>query len=731
MNSGSNPAKPSRLYAGSGSFPGGFPENQEEYQPPALTSQAREDVERLRAKVRAHNPGYVYSNGVSLPSQIPSVPELLDELAYNVRAARTDRAIPNTPLPEVEQSELAKAGFDWKVIADRAISALETGTRRPLPLANDPEAATIPGLDVIAASRHESESAAPVEPEVSAPVDEVPQPEVTQPLSTVEADLAAAEPPLAGIETPEVDEAAAPEAVAATEFSQAEAAADATNEAEPNLMGETAATPAPPSPEPVDVALGEPAVLPEAEDIAPAEAPTAALEEIDLSDEDLADLDIDDVDLDDLEAVPEPPAPSEETAFEETLAQAEDLVSDRVYDQDVLEPEGNDDEQFVGDVEAETATWVTPDAPAAAEPEVSAPAEPDGSAQVSPEADTIPEAALQTTAQAEPEDLLSEDVDLEADLDDLDLDLDDLDLGEFDVTEADSAEANEPDAATEGTAPEEAVAEEPAAQDVSPEQESVEAPAEDETAPVEEEAIPAEDATEEPVAEEAMEEAPAEEEAVPAEEAPEAPAQEAVPEADAEDAVVFETPSEIVQPVEDTEAEPETPLPGSEAIGSEVEEPDAAEDAVEVEYVEVSEDYEPEPGEEIEYIEVEDTSETPGEAETEAVDSEESDLPPADETVGTADTTDAADAADNAETAEDVETDETGELPFEIPTVEGDIPQAMQEGYSGWKPMTAENATAVDEELFAQLDDEPEAKPAKRGFFAKLFGRNKANQTED
>lgn len=730
MNSGSNPAKPSRLYAGSGSFPGGFPENQEEYQPPALTSQAREDVERLRAKVRAHNPGYVYSNGVSLPSQIPSVPELLDELAYNVRAARTDRAIPNTPLPEVEQSELAKAGFDWKVIADRAISALETGTRRPLPLANDPEAATIPGLDVIAASRHESEPAAPAEPEVSAPVDEVSQPEVTQPPSAAEADLAAAEPPLAGIETPEVDEAAAPEAVAATEFSQPEAAADATNEAEPNLMGETAATPAPPSPEPVDVALGEPAVLPEAEDIAPAEAPTA-VEEIDLNDEDLADLDIDDVDLDDLEVAPEPPAPSEETAFEETLAQAEDLVSDRVYDEDVLEPEGNDDEQFVGDVEAEPATWVTPDTPVAAEPEVSAPADPDGSAQVSPEADTVPEVAPETAAQAEPEDLLSEDVDLEADLDDLDLD--DLELDEFDETEDDSPEANETDAATEGTAPEEAVAEEPAPQDVSPEQETVEVPVEEEPVPVAEEAIPAAEVAEEALEEATAEEeaAPAEEEAVPAEEAPEAPAQEAVPEADAEDAVVFETPSEIVQPVEDTEAEPETPLPGSEAIGSEVEEPDAAEDAVEVEYVEVSEDYEPEPGEEIEYIEVEDTSETPGEAETEAVDSEESDLPPADETVGTADTTDAADAADNAETAEDVETDETGELPFEIPTVEGDIPQAMQEGYSGWKPMTAENATAVDEELFAQPDDEPEAKPAKRGFFAKLFGRNKANQTED
>lgn len=721
MNSGSNPAKPSRLYAGSGSFPGGFPEDKEEYQPPALTSQAREDVERLRAKVRAHNPGYVYTNGVSLPSQIPSVPELLDELAYNVRAARTDRAIPNTPLPEVEQSELAKAGFDWKVIADRAISALETGTRRPLPLANDPESATIPGLDVIAASRRESESAAEVESEVSAPAEEVPQPEAVQPPSVAEADLAAPEPPLADVETPEVDEVAAPEVVAATEFSQPEEAATAADEAAPNLMGETAAVPAPPSPEPVDVALGEPAVLPEAEDIAPAETPAVAVEEIDLNDEDLADLDIDDVDLDDLEvapAPPAPPAPSEETAFEETLAEAEDLVSDRVYDDDVLEPEGNDDEQFVGDVEAEPATWVTPDTPVAAEPEVPAPAEPDGSAQVSPEADTVPEAALQTAAQAEPEELLSDDVDLDVDLDDLDLD--DLDLGEFDETEVDIPEANKIDAATE-----EAVAEEAAAQDVSPEQEAVEAPVEEEPAPVAEEAIPAEEVEEEAVAEEAMEEAPAEAEAAPAEEVPEAPAQEAAPEADAEDAVVFETPSEIVQPVEDTEAEPEAPLPGSEAIGSEVEEPEVAEDAVEVEYVEVSEDYEPEPGEEIEYIEVEDTVETSGEAGMEAADSEESDLPPAGET------TDTADASDIAETTEDIETDETTEIPFEIPTVEGDIPQAMQEGYSGWKPMTAENTTGADEELFAQPDDEPEAKPAKRGLFAKLFGRNKANQTED
>lgn len=711
MNSGSNPAKPSRLYAGSGSFPGGFPEDQEEYQPPALTSQAREDVERLRAKVRAHNPGYVYTNGVSLPSQIPSVPELLDELAYNVRAARTDRAIPNTPLPEVEQSELAKAGFDWKVIADRAISALETGTRRPLPLANDPEAATIPGLDVIAASRHESEPAAPAEPEVSVPVDEVSQPEVTEPPSAAEADLADAEPPLADVETPEVDEAAAPEAAAATEFSEPEDAADATDEAEPNLMGETAAVPAPPSPQPVDVALGEPAVLPEPEDIAPAEVPAEAVEEIDLSDEDLADLDVDDVDLDDLEAAPEPPAPNTETSFEETLAAAEDLVSDRVYDQDVLEPEGNDDEQFVGDVEAETATWVTPDTPAAAEGEAQTQAEPDGSAQVPPEADTVPEAALQTAAQAEPENLLSDDVDLEADLDDLDLD--DLDLGEFDVTEADSPEATETDAAGEDLPVEQEAA--PAVEEVSAEQEAVEAPAEEETAPVEEEAIAAEETAEEPVVEETMEEALAEE-------APEAPAQETAPEADAEDAVVFEAPSEIEMPVEEVAAEPEAPLPGSEAIGSEVEEPEVAEDDVEVEYVEVSEDYEPEPGEEIEYIEVEDSSETPGEAGVEAVDSEESDLPLAAET---------ADAADTAETAEETETDEAGELPFEIPTVEGDIPQAMQEGYSGWKPMTAENTTGADEELFAQPDDEPEAKPAKRGLFAKLFGRNKANQTED
>ena len=307
-----NPSIPPRFSAGA-AYSARF-EDPTEMRPPALTAQAREDVERLRAKVRAHNPGYITTNGVALPSQLPTVPQLLDELATNVAAARTDREVPNTPLPEVEQSELAKAGFDWKAIADRAISALETGTRRPLPLANDPEAAQVPGLSIIA----QMQAHAAVQPE------ETPEAPGLEPV---------AEP------LEPQDETQFAKAISTEELTEVPYMDGHLEAAEYYQSGSTA------SELPAEAALEELAM--HGQEVGD-ESPTPDFSTPEYTpyqaEHDLAQP------ADDFATYPEQAQP-EGDDFSADLAQAEDLVNERVYDDQVLESAGNDDEVFVGDVD--------------------------------------------------------------------------------------------------------------------------------------------------------------------------------------------------------------------------------------------------------------------------------------------------------------------------------------------------------------------------------------------
>ncbi|MCU9995599.1 ATPase [Mobiluncus mulieris] len=297
--------------------------------PPVLTAQGREDVERLRAKVRAHNPGYIYANGVSLPSQLPSVPELLDELARNVAGAKGRSELPARPLPEVEPSELAKAGFDWRAIADRAIVALEQGSHRPLPLANDPEAAAIPGLSVIAAARgttpepSPSESTEPtpaagnVSVESEEPVAVTAQPEVVPPATEVLPE----EPVDAPIDTGAIVE---PEPTATPEV---EAFAQPVEPGESDTPEESVVLPE----EPVVDTLAAPDLMETAAVQVPGEGNGAAFE--------------------DTAGVHEAPHEMETEATVASESMSEDLTAARVYDGEVLEPAGNDDELFVGDIE--------------------------------------------------------------------------------------------------------------------------------------------------------------------------------------------------------------------------------------------------------------------------------------------------------------------------------------------------------------------------------------------
>ena len=327
MAQSSNPSFPSR-YRASGRYVEGFADASP-VRPPVLTAQGREDVERLRAKVRAHNPGYIYANGVSLPSQLPSVPELLDELARNVAGAKGRSELPARPLPEVEPSELAKAGFDWRAIADRAIVALEQGSHRPLPLANDPEAAAIPGLSVIAAARgttpepSPSESTEPtpaagnVSVESEEPVAVTAQPEVAPPATEVLPE----EPVDASIDTGAIVE---PEPTATPEV---EAFAQPLEPGESDTPEESVVLPE----EPVVDTLAAPDLMETAAVQVPGEGNGAAFE--------------------DTAGVHEAPHEMETEATVASESMSEDLTAARVYDGEVLEPAGNDDELFVGDIE--------------------------------------------------------------------------------------------------------------------------------------------------------------------------------------------------------------------------------------------------------------------------------------------------------------------------------------------------------------------------------------------
>ncbi|WP_263476712.1 midas domain-containing protein [Mobiluncus mulieris] len=327
MAQSSNPSFPSR-YRASGRYVEGFADASP-VRPPVLTAQGREDVERLRAKVRAHNPGYIYANGVSLPSQLPSVPELLDELARNVAGAKGRSELPARPLPEVEPSELAKAGFDWRAIADRAIVALEQGSHRPLPLANDPEAAAIPGLSVIAAARgttpepSPSESTEPtpaagnVSVESEEPVAVTAQPEVAPPATEVLPE----EPVDASIDTGAIVE---PEPTATPEV---EAFAQPVEPGESDTPEESVVLPE----EPVVDTLAAPDLMETAAVQVPGEGNGAAFE--------------------DTAGVHEAPHEMETEATVASESMSEDLTAARVYDGEVLEPAGNDDELFVGDIE--------------------------------------------------------------------------------------------------------------------------------------------------------------------------------------------------------------------------------------------------------------------------------------------------------------------------------------------------------------------------------------------
>lgn len=757
MAESSNPATPSRFDMGGQRFSRFVPED-DGYRPPTLTAQGREDVERLRAKVRKHNPGYIYTNGVSLPSQLPSVPELLDELASHVRSARTDQSIPNTPLPEVETSELAKAGFDWKAIADCAIEALETGSRRPLPLANDPAAAEIPGLDIIAASRAttppppSAEQATPPQPETAPEMPEESEPE------TVSEEAPATPADWESSETTWTETAPAP--------------ADAAQPLAPEVgvpltHAPDATVPETEVPEEVLPLLGEPMAPaePAADTAAPApdqelpesEAPEAAQEVTELwsEPEELAAIDAEEIEISEelpeqlpqdlaeelpedlLEQLPEeiseelpeqlpeelPVEPAEGESTEQTLAAeisaAEDLVGQRVYDDDVLESEGNDDELFVGDVEGEVAHWeVNPEEA----PEV-LPLEPDQPAATSDEApaevasETELEANLEQTELPEGAEV-AEELPAAALLEETEINEPQL---ETELTLQDSASAEPVDEATAELTEETPVEDlEPA--DISETDLLAELPEElpdlsaahigedftetdvdladldlGELEDLEPELETAElETTEEPGLDEPIEE-PAgtdtENQVEPADEIP-------------------------VELPEDFQTTEETALPGSEAIGMERPEPDSSQgsDAIDSEEVDLVADLESE----VSFAAPTTASDelTGNDTVAENAESEPSvaDLPYLGEN-----------AEDMLAQADQTEPDAgEEELPFEIPQVQGDIPEAMQEGFPEWEPtMSTEAAPGADEELFAAggQDGPAEAEPAKQGFFSRLFSK--------
>ncbi len=747
MAESSNPATPSRFNMGAQRFSSFMPED-DGYRPPTLTAQGREDVERLRAKVRKHNPGYVYTNGVSLPSQLPSVPELLDELASHVRSARSDHDIPNTPLPEVETSELAKAGFDWKAIADCAIEALETGSRRPLPLANDPAAAEIPGLSIIAAARASSAAAPtpemPAEPEPETLPTETSdhgadwQSSETTWSETAATPTDAAEPlapevgvPLAHAPEDVVAETEAPEETLSP-FGEPMAADESTSEtAAPTLDQELPDSEAPegahdeaePWSEPEEHAATDAEVIELPEEL-PEQLPEELPEELsEQQPEDLLEQLPDELSEELPEALPEelPVEPADGESPEQTLAAeisaAEDLVGQRVYDDDVLESEGNDDELYVGDVEGEMAHWaVNPE-----EPEEVLPLEPDQPAVTSDEAPA--EVAYETELEATPEQTaLPEDAEVAAELPAAAL--------------LEETEINEPQIETELTlqdsAPEEPVDE------VSPEL-TEETPVEEtEPAEIPETEIPEElpemltpaAETEETFAEtdvdlvdldlgelddleldlESAEIDTPEEPSLdePMEESADAELAEATELAD-------ESPAELPGDVQTSQ---ETALPGSEAIG--MEEPDASQDSdwANQEEIDLGDfaDSESEVPAELPVDMSDELTEGDTAEESEGTEPAAADLPYLGENAE-----EMLAQANQAETEGDEE-----ELSFEIPQVQGDIPEAMQEGYPEWDPTaSAEGVPGADEELFAAGYEDAEAavEPVKQGFFSRLFSK--------
>lgn len=746
MAESSNPATPSRFNMGAQRFSSFMPED-DGYRPPTLTAQGREDVERLRAKVRKHNPGYIYTNGVSLPSQLPSVPELLDELASHVRSARSDHDIPNTPLPEVETSELAKAGFDWKAIADCAIEALETGSRRPLPLANDPAAAEIPGLSIIAAARASSAVAPtpemPAEPEPETLPTETSergadwQSSETTWSETAATPADAAEPlapevgvPLAHAPEDAPAETEAPEETLSPFGEPMAAGGESTLEtAAPTLDQELPDSEAPEGAQ--DEAWSEPEAraATDAEEIElPEELPEQLPEELpeELSEqqpEDLLEQLPDELSEELPEALPEelPVQPEADELSEQTLAEeisaAEDLVGQRVYDDDVLESEGNDDELYVGDVEGEMAHWaVNPE-----ESEEVLPLEPDQPAVTPDEAPA--EVASETELEATPEQTaLPEDAEVAAELPAAAL--------------LEETEINEPQIETELTLQDSATEE--SVDEVSPEL-TEETPVEEtEPAEIPETEIPEElpemltpaAETEETFAETDVDlvdldlgelddlelDLESAEIAAPEEPSLDEPVEESADVELAETAeLVDESSAELPGDVQTSQ---ETALPGSEAIG--MEEPDASQDS----------DWANQ--EEIDLGDFADSeSEVPAELPVEMPD-ELTEGDTAEESEGTESA--AADLPYLGENAEEMlaQANQDGtegneeELSFEIPQVQGDIPEAMQEGYPEWDPTaSAEGVPGADEELFAAGYEDAEAavEPVKQGFFSRLFSK--------
>lgn len=773
MAESSNPAIPSRFNMGVQRFSRFVPED-DGYRPPTLTAQGREDVERLRAKVRKHNPGYIYTNGVSLPSQLPSVPELLDELASHVRSARSDHGIPNTPLPEVETSELAKAGFDWKAIADCAIEALETGSRRPLPLANDPSAAEIPGLNIIAAARAvspatpASQSPAELESETlptetSASESERQPSEALEPEASAtptETPADATEPSIPEYETPvapapqtTVAETPMPEEPVPSPEESVAGVEPAPETAQPTLDHE------PPVTEVPFVEQAAPSSVPELAEVTASDAEAVEVTEESPAQSHDAQSPEDAVEQPSAEFTEEQPvevvpeelsvAETENEIADETLSAelsaAEDLVSERVYDDNVLEAEGNDDERFVGDVEGEMAHWVVnPEetgevSMAAEEPavttdetvttdEVAATEEPSATDLVtnseqtasSPDSEVAaelpPAALLEETEINEPlleTELTQQDAVSTAPVAEEDLEI----TEETPVVESEQPDVAETDSTVEPS--EELSAE-------LPEQLPEELP--ETAAPITE--------TEDTFVETDvdlgdldfgdLDDLAPEIEPVDMETMPESGHPEQVEESVADGlADTAESEEELpTEQLEDTEASAETALPGSEAIG--MEEP-AADFVSDSELVDQDE------------IDLGDFADTDSEVPTELPVASSDELTESDVAEGYAET--AVDAADQpylGENAEEMLTqvDQTEsvyseeEVPFDIPQVQGDIPEAMQEGYPEWDSTAdAEEMPGADEELFAGEYEagEYETQPIKQGFFSRLFSKKSKN----
>ncbi|WP_298633707.1 hypothetical protein, partial [uncultured Mobiluncus sp.] len=423
------------------------------------------------------------------------------------------------------------------------------------------------------------------------------------------------------------------------------------------------------------------------------------------------------------EALPEelPVEPADGESAEQTLAEeisaAEDLVGQRVYDDDVLESEGNDDELYVGDVEGEMAHWaINPE-----EPEEVLPLEPDQPAVTSDEAPA--EVASETELEATPEQTaLPEDAEVAAELPAAAL--------------LEETEINEPQIETELTlqdsAPEEPVDE------VSPEL-TEETPVEEtEPAEIPETEIPEElpemltpaAETEETFAETDVDlvdldlgelddlelDLESAEIAAPEEPSLDEPMEESADVELAETAeLTDESPAELPGDVQTSQ---ETALPGSEAIG--MEEPDASQDSdwANQEEIDLGDfaDSESEVPAELPVEMPDELTEGDTAAESEGTESAAADLPylgeNAEEMLAQAN-------QDGTEGNEE-------ELSFEIPQVQGDIPEAMQEGYPEWDPTaSAEGVPGADEELFAAGYEDAEAavEPVKQGFFSRLFSK--------